>query len=214
MQWSSQLGVHIKANLVLELYYLMPIITLLGHHTEIYTRKKENHNSTICHVLLFLNFIDYILKIRCMKQAQWAFENVLRGQNGDLLDIFYWNFKELYCMTTQIVQKYQWHHLAVIIYYVSIHVDPNDINPIFLLVQIQLERLLVGSLVGKLYSSFCFVRYDLPTNSLTNDSTNNRTNWICTSKKIGLYSSFSWIKLHMTLKKTSNPTIHPHPRWV
>ena len=105
MQWSNQLGVHIKANLVLELYYLMPIITLLGHHTDIYTRKKVNHNSTICYVLLSINFIGYILKIRCMKQAQWAFENVLRGQNGDLFDTFYWNFKELYCMTTHIVQK-------------------------------------------------------------------------------------------------------------
>ena len=57
-----------------------------------------------------------------------------------------------------------------------------------MLVQIQLVRLLVGSLVVKLSPSFCFVWYDLPTNNLTNDPTNNRTNWIWTSKKIGLNS--------------------------
>ena len=34
--------------------------------------------------------------------------------------------------------------------------------------------------------SFCFVCYDLPTNNLTNELTNNCTNWIWTSKKIGL----------------------------
>ena len=62
------------------------------------------------------------------------------------------------------------------------------LSPIFLVVQIQLVGLLVGSLVGK--PSFCFVWYDLPTNSLTNDLTNNRTNWIWTSKKIGLYLRF------------------------
>ena len=58
----------------------MPIITLLGHHTEIYTRKKENHNSTICHVLLCINFIGYILKIRCVKQAQWALKMSLEAK--------------------------------------------------------------------------------------------------------------------------------------
>ena len=34
--------------------------------------------------------------------------------------------------------------------------------------------------------SFCFVWYDLPTNSPTNDPTNNCINWIWMSKKIGL----------------------------
>ena len=47
-------------------------------------------------------------------------------------------------------------------------------------------RLLVGSLVGLLSPSFCFVWYDLPTNSPTSDPTNNRTNWIWMSKKMGL----------------------------
>jgi hypothetical protein len=47
-------------------------------------------------------------------------------------------------------------------------------------------RLLFGSLVGLLLPSFCFVMYDLPTNSPTSDPTNNRTNWIWMSKKIGL----------------------------
>ena len=62
------------------------------------------------------------------------------------------------------------------------------ISPIFLLIQIQLMRLLVGALVGKLSPSFRFVWYDLPTNGPTNDPTNNCINWIWMSKKIGLYS--------------------------
>jgi hypothetical protein len=61
-----------------------------------------------------------------------------------------------------------------------------------LLIKIQLVRLLVGSLVGLLSPSFCFVWYDLPTNSPTSDPTNNRTNWIWMSKKMGLKTGFSW----------------------
>ena len=49
-------------------------------------------------------------------------------------------------------------------------------------------QLLVRLLVGKLYPYFCFVWYDLPTNSPTNDPTNSRINWIWMSKKIGLYN--------------------------
>ena len=47
--------------------------------------------------------------------------------------------------------------------------------------RIQLMRLLVGLLM-----SFSIVWYDFPTNSPTNDTTNNRINWIWMSKKIGL----------------------------
>jgi hypothetical protein len=64
--------------------------------------------------------------------------------------------------------------------------DPN-LSPIFLLVQVQLVQLLVGSLVGLLVVKSYHTKqkdgYSLP----TNDPTNNRTNWIWTSKKIGLY---------------------------
>ena len=60
------------------------------------------------------------------------------------------------------------------------------LSPIFLLIQIQLMRLLVGSLVGLLVGKSYHTKqkdgYSLP----TNDPTNNRTNWIWTSKKIGL----------------------------
>ena len=56
-----------------------------------------------------------------------------------------------------------------------------------MLVQIQLVRLLVGSLVrllvGKSYHTKQKDGYSLPTNG----PTNNRTNWIWTSKKTGLY---------------------------
>ena len=62
------------------------------------------------------------------------------------------------------------------------------LSPIFLLTQIQLMQLVVGSLVGKLYPSFCLVWYDLPTNSLTNEPTNNPTNWIWMSKNLVLYN--------------------------
>ena len=48
-------------------------------------------------------------------------------------------------------------------------------SPIFLRIQIQLMRLLVGLLVGQLLPSFYIVWYDLPTNS----PTNNRISWIC-----------------------------------
>ena len=60
------------------------------------------------------------------------------------------------------------------------------LSPIFLVVQIQLVGLLVGLLVrllvGKSYHTIQKDGYSLP----TNDPTNNRTNWIWTSKKIGL----------------------------
>ena len=59
-------------------------------------------------------------------------------------------------------------------------------NPIFLLIQIQLVWLLVGSLVGLLVGKSYHTKqkdgYSLP----TNDPTNNRNNWIWLSKKIGL----------------------------
>ena len=62
----------------------------------------------------------------------------------------------------------------------------SNLSPIFLLVQIQLVRLLVGSLVrllvGKSYHTKQKDGYSLP----TNNSTNKCTNWIWTSKKIGL----------------------------
>ena len=55
-----------------------------------------------------------------------------------------------------------------------------------MLIQIQLVRLLVGSLVrllvGKSYHTKQKDGYSL----LTNDPTNNRTNWIWTTKKIGI----------------------------
>ena len=69
---------------------------------------------------------------------------------------------------------------------VTSEVGVSFLSPIYLVVQIQLVQLLVGPLVSKLEPSFCFVWYDLPTNNLTNDPTNNGTNWIWTSKKIGL----------------------------
>ena len=60
------------------------------------------------------------------------------------------------------------------------------LSPIFLLIQIQLIRLLVGSIVGLLIGKSYHTKqkdgYSLPTNSLTN----NRINWIWMSKKIGL----------------------------
>ena len=46
--------------------------------------------------------------------------------------------------------------------------------------------LLVGLLVGQLLPSFFTLWYDLPTNSLTNYSTNNRISWIWMRKKMGL----------------------------
>ena len=60
-------------------------------------------------------------------------------------------------------------------------------NVLFVLIQIQLMRLLVGSLVGLLVGKSYHTKqkdgYSLP----TNDSTNNHINWIWMSKKIGLY---------------------------
>jgi hypothetical protein len=61
-----------------------------------------------------------------------------------------------------------------------------DLSPIFLRIQIQLMRLLVGLLVGQLLPSFFILWYDLPTNSLCNYPTNNRISWIWMRKKIGL----------------------------
>ena len=61
------------------------------------------------------------------------------------------------------------------------------LSPIFLLVQIKLVQLLVGSLVrllvGKSYHTKQKDGYSLP----TNDATNNPINWIWMSKKIGHY---------------------------
>ena len=66
----------------------------------------------------------------------------------------------------------------------------SNLSPIFLLVQIQLVWLLVGSLVrllvGKSYHTKQKDGYSLP----TNDSTNNHVNWIWMSKKIGLRKVF------------------------
>ena len=59
---------------------------------------------------------------------------------------------------------------------------------IFLLIQIQLMRLLVGSLVGLLVSKSYHTKQKDGYSLLTKDSTNNRTNWIWTTKKIGLNS--------------------------
>ena len=82
-----------------------------------------------------------------------------------------------------------------------------------MLVQIQLVRLLVGSLVGKLLSSFCFAWYDLPTNSLTNDPTNKRTNWIWMTKRIGLNMEFQmqllyWFGPHCAGQYKESGTSH------
>ena len=60
------------------------------------------------------------------------------------------------------------------------------LSPIFLLIQIQLVRLLVGSLVGLLVGKPYHTKQNDGYNSPTNDPTNNRTNWIWMSKKIGL----------------------------
>ena len=62
----------------------------------------------------------------------------------------------------------------------------EEYSPIFLRIQIQLMRLLVGLLVGQLLLSFFILCYDLPTNSLTNYPTNNRISWIWMRRKIGL----------------------------
>ena len=74
------------------------------------------------------------------------------------------------------------------------------LSPIFLLIQIQLMRLLVGLLVGQLLPSFFILWYDLPTNNLTNYPTNNCISWIWMCKKMGLknqtgsrYVRFSYI---------------------
>ena len=72
-----------------------------------------------------------------------------------------------------------------------------------MLIQIQLVRLLVGSLVrllvGKSYHSEQKDGYSLP----TNDPTNNRTNWIWTSKKIGLklLEGLPFVKISENIKK-------------
>jgi hypothetical protein len=62
------------------------------------------------------------------------------------------------------------------------------LRPIFLLIQIQLVQLLVGSLVGllvgKSYRKKQKDGYSLP----TNHPIDNRINWIWMSKKIGLYN--------------------------
>ena len=63
---------------------------------------------------------------------------------------------------------------------------PNILSPIFLRIQTQLVRLLVGLLVGQLLLSFFILWYDLPTNSLTNYPTNNHISWIWMRKKMGL----------------------------
>ncbi len=62
----------------------------------------------------------------------------------------------------------------------------QNLSPIFLRVQIQLMRLLVGLLVGQLLPSFFILWYDLPTNSLTNYPTNNRISWVWMRRKMGL----------------------------
>ena len=59
------------------------------------------------------------------------------------------------------------------------------LSPIFLRIQIQLMRLLVGLLVDQLLPSFFILWYDLPINSLTNYPTNNHISWIWMRKKIG-----------------------------
>ena len=60
------------------------------------------------------------------------------------------------------------------------------LSPIFLLIQIQLVRLLVASLVGLLVGKSYHTKQKDGYNSSTNDPTNNRTNWIWMNKKIGL----------------------------
>ena len=60
------------------------------------------------------------------------------------------------------------------------------LSPIFLLIQIQLVRLLVASLVGLLVGKPYHTNQKDGYNSPTNDPTNDRTNWIWMSKKIGL----------------------------
>jgi hypothetical protein len=60
------------------------------------------------------------------------------------------------------------------------------LSPIFLRIQTQLVRLLVGLLVGQLLPSFFILWYDLPTNSLTNYPTNNRISWVWMRRKMGL----------------------------
>ena len=61
-----------------------------------------------------------------------------------------------------------------------------SLRPIFLLIQIQLVQLLVGSLVGLLVGKSYYTKQKDGYDSPTNDPTNNRTNWIWMSKKIGL----------------------------
>ena len=63
------------------------------------------------------------------------------------------------------------------------------LSPIFLLIQIQLVRLLVGSLVGLLVGKSYHTKQKDGYNRPTNDPTNNRTNWILMSKKIRLKNS-------------------------
>jgi hypothetical protein len=61
----------------------------------------------------------------------------------------------------------------------------SELSPIFLRIQTQLVRLLVGLLVGQLLPSFFILWYDLPTNSLTNYPTNNRISWVWMRRKMG-----------------------------
>ena len=60
------------------------------------------------------------------------------------------------------------------------------LSPIFLLVQIQLVWLLVGLLVRLLVGKSYHTKQKDGYSWLTNDPTNNPTNWIWTTKKIGL----------------------------
>ena len=57
------------------------------------------------------------------------------------------------------------------------------LSPIFLRIQIQLMLLLVELLVGQLLPSFYIVWYDLPTNSPTNYPTDKCISWILMLKK-------------------------------
>ena len=75
-----------------------------------------------------------------------------------------------------------------------------------MVVQIQLVCLLVGSLVRLLVGKSYHTKQKNGYSLLTNDPTNNRTNWIWTTKKIGLKHEQ---KMRVLNSKNPRPRIIP-----